>query len=174
MNKVYGLAATTMLAAAVTFPALAIEQPEGSEVQEQTGTGMQQPAAEVGPQQRVTGIVTEINQSKGSLTLASWVGPLKLHFPPQSVRDVKKGDWITAQFAFAKAGTPEGSARAYDMPTGRAEHRMTGTVRDVDDKGWLVVETEHTTLELHFPAEVLHDLEKGDRITVDMAFSKGS
>ncbi len=179
MNKIYGVAVAAMFVAASTFPVLAVEPSGGTgggapKMQQKSGAEVPQ-AAKAGGPQRVTGSVTDINSSKGLVTLTSSDRILKLHFPPQSVRDLKKGDRITAQYAFTKAGMPAGSTQAYDAPKGAGEHRMTGTISNVDhEKGWLHVKTDQVTLELYFPPEMVRDLKEGDRITVDLAFSKGA
>lgn len=172
-NKLYGLAAATAFLAAATFPALAIEpqeRPAGA-----PATGMEKSAKAANAQQRVSGTVTEIDQSKGLVTLSSADGALKLHFPPQSIAELKKGDKITAQYALAKTGAAEESTRAFDAPKGLGEHRMSGTVGKVDHaKGWVQLKTNQTTLEFRFPPQAVHDLKDGDHISVDMAYSKGS
>src|SRR5207249_2461246 len=126
-----------------------------------------QPAAS----HRVTGTVKAVDQKNGLLALSASEGTLKLHFPPRSLHNLKKGDTITAQIAFAKTGT-EGSTRAYDVPNGLGEHRMTGTVSKLDrEKGFVRVKTHESTLDLYFPPQMVRNLKQGDRITVDLAFS---
>jgi hypothetical protein len=178
MKKVYGLALAAALVAAATLPAGAIEPQEGTggapqKMPAQPSTELQQPAKPTGTQQRVSGTVSVIDTSKGSLALRSPDGVLKLHFPPHAIRDLKKGDTITAQYAFSKGNAPEGSVRAFDVPNGLGEHRMPGIVSKVDhEKGWLHVKSGEHTLELYFPPQMVRDLKTGDRITVDLAFSK--
>lgn len=178
MKKVCGLAVAAMFVAASALPVMAIEPVEesgGAARPEHVGKVMPQRPNGLGAQQRASGTITEIDQSIGMLTLASPNGPLKLHFPPRSVRDLKKGDKITAHYAFTKGSTPEESVRAYDAPQGLGERRMTGTVEAVDhNNGALQVKTEDTLLVLYFPLDAVRDLKKGERITVDLAYSKES
>lgn len=195
MNKVYSFAVATMFVATSALPVLAIEPVEQTggvpSTHEQNAPDMQRPApgtgqpgqpapmmkqsAEDSSSQRLTGTVTDVNKRTGFVTLATADGALKLHYPPRSVQNLKKGDTITAQFAFAKADIPGASTRAYDVPKGLGEHRMTGTVSGVDHtKGWLQVKTQDGKLQLHFPPQMVRGLKKGDRITVDLAFSKSS
>lgn len=54
------------------------------------------------------------------------------------------------------------------------EHSMSGTVTHVDSKkGMVKLKTEEGTLGLHFPPESLKDVKKGEKITVNLGFSKG-
>ncbi len=134
----------------------------------------QQPGIQTGMQQRVNGTITEIDSGKGLLTVKSPQGALKLHFPPSAIHDLKKGDRIDAEYAFSKAGTTR-STRAFDAPKGLGQHQMTGTVSKVDqEKGWLYVKTAEATLQLHFPPAALRNVKKGDRLNVDMAFTRES
>lgn len=137
-----------------------------------TGTAAAQPAD---GHQSVTGTITKVKQSAGTLTVRSSNGTLKLHFPPEAVRGLKKGDAITVQYAFTTAANPEGTTRSYDMPKGSGEHQMTGTVSRVNDRtGWMSVKTDHGTLQLRFSAGQLEHVKSGDRVTVDLAFSRAS
>jgi Cu/Ag efflux protein CusF len=188
MKKLYGgFAFAAALMAATTLPAFAADPPEGTgalPIPQPGGREMQQAARpadlpqeahQVAASQRVIATVKEVDQSKGLVTLTSADGPMRLHFPPASIKEMKRGDKITAQFAFAKADKAEGSMRAYDAPKGFGEHRMTGTVGKIDpDKGWLQLKTAQGAYELRFPRYAVHDLKTGDRITIDLAFFKGA
>ncbi len=194
MKKVFGFAGAVIFVAVSSLPVLAVES--GEQGIKQPGTGTQeygqpaqgtgsapiqgshtmqhQPAIQTGMQQRVSGTVKDIDSSKGLLTVNSPQGPLKLHFPPSAIHDLKKGDRIDAEYAFSKAGT-SGSTRAFDAPKGLGQHQMTGTVSKVDQEtGWLYVKTAEATLQLHFPPAMLRDVKKGERINVDMAFTRES
>ncbi len=207
MNKVYGFAGAVMFVAVSSLPVLAIESGEGTgsapsgreQGINQPGTGAQeygqpaqgtgsapmqgshtmqhQPGIQTGMQQRVNGTITDIDSGKGLLTVNSPQGPLKLHFPPSAIHDLKKGDRIDAQYAFSKAGTSgTHSTQAFDAPKGGlGQHQMTGTVSKVDqEKGWLYVKTAEATLQLHFPPTALQNVKKGERINVEMAFTRES
>jgi len=127
--------------------------------------------APVGPLVELTGAVSDIDHSSGLLTLASAPGNVRLHFPPASLETVRKCEPITVQYAFAR-GT-FGEQLAYTSPAGVGEHRMTGTVTRVDHtNGWIQVQTEPGTLQLPFPPTVVRTLTTGDRVSIDLAFSK--
>jgi hypothetical protein len=50
------------------------------------------------------------------------------------------------------------------------EHTMTGKITSIDkDKGRVSVDTEGESLDLHFPKTALHNLNKGDEVTVSLA-----
>jgi hypothetical protein len=124
-----------------------------------------------GPLQVLAGNVSEIDHSNGLLTLASPAGHAKLHFPPASLVAVRNGDAITVQYAFARG--PLGEQLAYSSPAGLGQHRMIGTVTQVDHtSGWIQVQTEPGTLRLPFPAKVVRQLKAGDQVSIDLAFDR--
>lgn len=54
------------------------------------------------------------------------------------------------------------------------EHSMSGTVSHVDaKKGMVKLKTEEGTLDLHFPPDAIKDVKKGEKLTVNLSFSKG-
>jgi hypothetical protein len=50
----------------------------------------------------MSGTVTDIDPQTGKLSLDTGVGELELHFPPQSLKDVKEGDRLTVYLGFSK------------------------------------------------------------------------
>jgi hypothetical protein len=57
----------------------------------------------------MSGTVTDIDHDTGKLSLNTQVGELDLHFPPQSVKDVKEGDQLTVHLSFSKGGAASAS-----------------------------------------------------------------
>jgi hypothetical protein len=53
----------------------------------------------------MSGTVTDIDPQTGKLSLNTGVGELELHFPPQSLKDVKEGDQLTVYLGFSKGDT---------------------------------------------------------------------
>jgi len=51
---------------------------------------------------KMTGTVDNIDYAKGMLTLKSNAPDMMLHFPPDTIKDLKKGDTITVDLGFAK------------------------------------------------------------------------
>jgi hypothetical protein len=49
---------------------------------------------------KMSGTIEDIDKEKGVVDLKTEVGDLKLHFPPQSLTDVKEGDRIEVQLGF--------------------------------------------------------------------------
>ena len=176
MTPVYRAAAATIFLTATALPARGIESLLGSARIELAGLGIREAETEAGAQRRVAGTVMDIDHAKGLVTMTSPDGLLKLYFAPQLLAALNRGDRITARLSFASAGTSaEGSTRAYDVPKDLVEQHMIGTVQAVDhDTGWLHVRTDQATLQLYFPPQALRGLKEGDRITVDLGFSKGS
>jgi hypothetical protein len=48
--------------------------------------------------------VTDIEHQTGMLSLDTGVGELKLHFPPQAIKDIQEGDQMTVHLGFSKGG----------------------------------------------------------------------
>jgi hypothetical protein len=63
----------------------------------------------------MSGTVTDIDPQTGKLSLETGVGELELHFPPQSLKDVKEGDQLTVHLSFSKGdkagATPQKKSR---------------------------------------------------------------
>jgi hypothetical protein len=57
----------------------------------------------------MSGTVTDIDPQTGKLSLNTGVGELELHFPPQSLKDVKEGDELTVYLGFSKGATASGA-----------------------------------------------------------------
>lgn len=52
---------------------------------------------------KMTGTVDMIDHAKGMLMLKSGAADMTLHFPPDSIKDLKNGDTITVKLGFSKA-----------------------------------------------------------------------
>ena len=57
----------------------------------------------------MSGTVTDIDPQSGKLSLNTGVGELELHFPPQSLKDVKEGDELTVHLGFSKGAAASGT-----------------------------------------------------------------
>ena len=56
----------------------------------------------------MSGTVTEVDHTTGMLSLNTHEGELKLHFPPETLKEVKNGDSLTVSLGFhAGASMPE-------------------------------------------------------------------
>ena len=126
----------------------------------------------VGPMQKVTGNVSEVDHTTGLLTLKQPAGDLKLYFPPASVESVQKGNQVTVVYAFARG--PLGGQVTHSSPAGLGQNRVTGTVTAVNEpkKGWIQVKVDPGTLQVPFPANVVHQLKIGDQVSIDSAFNR--
>ena len=146
----------------------------GAESQGAPSGGSASAKAIVGPIQRVTGNISEIDHSTGLLTLAWRPANLKLYFPPESLKGFQKGNLITVRYAFARGEL--GEQTSHSSPAGLGRHRMTGTVTQVNQpkNGWIQVQADPGTLQLQFPAKVVHDLKTGEQVSIDLAFDRGS
>lgn len=124
---------------------------------------------------RVSGTVAAIDHDTGAVSLSTGTETLHLHFPPRSVRDVRTGQHMTAQLAFALPDhlTREEPAAerdvAGDQPLEGA-HWMTGTITSVDKSSGVVqVRTDDLPLKLQFSPASVRDFSTGDRIAVELA-----
>ena len=77
---------------------------------------------------------------------------------------------FTASLAFAHDTRGHGTMGSGKTAGGFVgQHMMTGTVTDIDkDKGTLAVDADGETLDLHFPKTALQNVNKGDRVTVQL------
>jgi hypothetical protein len=50
----------------------------------------------------MSGTVTKVDHKSGMVYLKTGAGSLNLHFPPDTVKDLKKGDKISVHLAFKK------------------------------------------------------------------------
>ena len=56
----------------------------------------------------MSGTVTEVDHTTGMLSLNTHAGELKLHFPPDALKEIKNGDSLTVSLGFHKgASMPE-------------------------------------------------------------------
>jgi len=49
----------------------------------------------------MTGTITKIDKSKGTLSLSTAEAPLDLHFPPAAIQSLHKGDRVAVQLAIS-------------------------------------------------------------------------
>jgi hypothetical protein len=132
---------------------------------------------------RMSGTITAINHETGVIDLKTKEAALQLHYPPKFIHQLKKGERLTVDLAYAKIGTENGpaSASASEMKNERAEkeharhemgeHWMTGEVTKVDTKtGVIGMRTAEAALILQFPPTAIKDLKTGDHIAVELGF----
>jgi hypothetical protein len=122
----------------------------------------------IGPK-HVEGKVSAVDPSMGTVSVASATGTVQLRFPPETIRNLKKGNYIGVDYVLTK-----GSAASADhAPVGPGANQIAGTVARVDHKkGWVEVNTDQTQLTLRFPAKAVRDLKEGDPVTVGMSFTR--
>ena len=129
---------------------------------------------------RFTGKVTAVDHDTGLVTLATSGNTLNLHFPKDSLTNVKTGDRLTVEagYALANAEQPAGTRPhhkvAGDQPL-HGEHWMTGTVTSVNTKtGLITLKTDDAPLTVQFPAKSVRDLKEGDKIALELGFAPAS
>jgi len=66
----------------------------------------------------MSGTVTDVDRDKGLLSFKTDEGTLKLHFPPDQVKNLKDGDRISVQMAFWKESGAAGSNPSQNYPSG--------------------------------------------------------
>jgi hypothetical protein len=127
----------------------------------------------VGPMQKVTGHVSEVDHSAGLLTLTQPAGNVTVYFPPASLESIQKGNLLTVRYAFARGVL--GEQVKHSSPAGLGLNRVTGTVTQVDQpkKGWIQVKVDAGTLQLPFPSKLVSQLKPGEQVSIDLAFARG-
>jgi len=74
-------------------------------------------------------------------------------------------------YGYSEAKSWSNKGMEKNMMSGK--HAMSGTIETVDPKtGWVKLKTSGGDMTLHFPAQSIMDLKKGDVITVHLGFSK--
>ncbi len=125
----------------------------------------------------VTGTVSSIDRDAGTVSLSTASTTLNLYFPPSALRDVSKGDSLTAILGFATpdknppaAAAEPRHVRAGDEPE-HGENWVTGTVSSVDAATGVVdVNSDKAPLRVQFAPSALSDVHPGDRIAVETAY----
>jgi hypothetical protein len=87
MQKALALVTAILIVAGLSLgTALAATKPKGKTLWHGTHT--------------MSGTVTEVDHTTGMLSLNTHEGELKLHFPPDVLKDVKNGDSLTVSLGF--------------------------------------------------------------------------
>jgi hypothetical protein len=74
----------------------------------------------------MSGKISKIDHSTGKLTVKTGEGNLDVHFPPQSIANLKKGDNITVHLGFSEGTGAAGMEKGVGSATGmgeKTEHR---------------------------------------------------
>ena len=120
--------------------------------------------------QRLNGNVGTVDSSNGTVTMRTAAGELTLHFPPEPLRGMRSGEPLIVEYSIAKG---DATTWAYNAPAGAGAQRVFATVDEADHRtGWIRVRWDTGTLNLVFPPRAIQNLNPGDRVTVDLAFSK--
>ncbi len=83
---------------------------------------------------------------------------------------------VAPQFAtadeYSQAGEQSSMEKKMeDMPMGM--HSMGGTVESINHKtGWMKLKTGVGEMTIHYPPQAIKDLNKGDKITANLSFTK--
>lgn len=117
----------------------------------------------------MSGKVTWINHKTGLLHLKTAPVTLKLHFPPASIKDVKKGEPLTVRLAFVKGTAPAEAGKGQGM----GEHWMTGKIGKINHHtGVIHLTAAGHALVVHFHGPAIKDLKKGEEISVQLSYMK--
>jgi hypothetical protein len=93
---------------------------------DQPGAGAGAPSAAAGPftgRHTMSGEVTRVDETKGTMTLKTAEGTLDLHFPPSALQHVKKGDHVSVELALR----PEGAGARSRRDSGGSASPATGS-----------------------------------------------
>ena len=127
MKKLHTLAVIATFAAAAALPAVGFQRGATVAVDEPI-------VVRPGAPYQVSGTISSLDRQHGLVTVASPYGPLKLHFPSQTLGDLRTGDQITAQYTVLKIDrigtydTPLASDGMIDLA--RGETGGVGTTHD--------------------------------------------
>jgi hypothetical protein len=120
--------------------------------------------------QRLNGNVGSVDAGNGTVTVRTAAGELTLHFPPESLDGTSSGAPLIVEYAIAKG---EATTWAYNAPDGAGAQRVFANVEEANhDTGWISVRWHTGMLKLVFPPRTIQNLNPGDRVTVDLAFSR--
>lgn len=67
----------------------------------------------------MTGTVESVDQKTGWLKVKTADGTLNLHFPPDSLKDVKAGDTVTVHMGFHKGAPPKAGTMMEEKKDGK-------------------------------------------------------
>jgi len=71
------------------------------------------PAGDMGGHHSMEGQVTKVDAKKGWVDVKTSEGSMKLHFPPEALANVKKGDAVTVELGIKDNGpAPSGSMKS--------------------------------------------------------------
>jgi hypothetical protein len=100
MRTVFWLLPTTLLAAMLSVTSYAADESKKS-TDQAAPTAAAEPEGMMGSHD-MTGKIDRIDHKTGVVKLESKPHDLELHFPPDSIKDLKKGDKITVHMSFKK------------------------------------------------------------------------
>lgn len=69
----------------------------------------------------MSGTISRIDHSNGKVTVKTGEGNLDVHFPPQSIANLKKGDTITVHLGFSEGAGAAGMQKGVGSATGMEE-----------------------------------------------------
>jgi hypothetical protein len=108
--------------------AYAGEKHSGSVHRHESGSASSMSATDLKGEHSMSGEITDIDRDTGKVTVKTGAGDLDLHFPPQSLANLDKGDNITVHLGFtqeAMGGTeaPSGGGTATGMTPSERQDR---------------------------------------------------
>jgi hypothetical protein len=138
MNKLGILAAASALSLISSIPAFAAEESSATTASpsSSSATSTHEHGAISGPmsmsstefrgEHSMSGKITKIDHSNGRVTVKTGEGNLDVHFPPQSIANLKKGDEITVHLGYSEGAGAAGMQKGVGSATGmgeKTEHR---------------------------------------------------
>jgi hypothetical protein len=119
MNRAAVLLSAALLVGGLSTAVIADERHESGASGGKAHSSASMSAKDFKGEHAMTGTISEIDHSEGTLTLKTAKEELHLHFPPAAIKDYKEGDQVTVQLGIAKAGAQTGSQGS--AATGKAE-----------------------------------------------------
>jgi hypothetical protein len=101
MRKIFWLLPTALLAATLSVTGYSADESKKATSDQASTTAAADTAGMMGGHD-MTGTIDRIDHKTGVVKLESKPHDLELHFPPDSIKDLKKGDKITVHMSFKK------------------------------------------------------------------------
>ena len=98
MNKISWLLASGLLAASLTTSSYSADQPKSTAADTTSAAADHSMMGE----HNMTGTIASIDHKSGVVKLETKPYDMELHFLPDSIKDLKKGDKITVHMSFKK------------------------------------------------------------------------
>ena len=121
--------------------------------------------------QRLNGNVGTVDSSNGTVTVGTAAGELTLHFPPESLGGMRSGEPLIVEYPRSPRERPRPGPTTR-RPAPEPSACLPPWLRRITAPGGVRVRWDTAMLNLVFPPPAIQNLNPGDRVTADLAFSR--